>query len=158
MKSEDTVLVALLRQDSRMSLTEMSRVTKIPVSTIYEKMKHFNRGLIRKHTALVDFSQLGFHTRARVLLKAKRTEIERLREYLLSSSSLNELYKVNNGYDFMAEFIFTSMKEMEDYLDVLGEKYGVEKEQVFYIVDEIKREEFLSKVGVLLLGKKKVRT
>ncbi len=155
MNNEDTILVALLRGDSRMSLTDMSRMTKIPVSTIYEKLKHYRKGLIRKHTALVDFSQLGFHIRARVLLKAKKTELQKLREHLLSHPSLNELYKVNNGYDFMAEFIFQTMKELEDYLDMLGERYGVEKEQVFYMVDELKREEFLSKAAVLLIGKRK---
>ena len=155
MKNDDTILVALLRQNSRMSLTEMSRKTKIPISTIYEKLKHFRTGLIRKHTALVDFSQLGFNTRARVLLKVKKTELQKLREFLLTSSALNELYKVNNGYDFMVEFIFPGMKELEEYLDLLGEQYGVEKEQVFYIVDEIRREEFLSKAGVLLLGGRK---
>ena len=138
-----------------MSLTDMSRMTKIPVSTIYEKLKHYRKGLIRKHTALVDFSQLGFHIRARVLLKAKKTELQKLREHLLSHPSLNELYKVNNGYDFMAELIFQTMKELEDYLDMLGERYGVEKEQVFYMVDELKREEFLSKAAVLLIGKRK---
>src|SRR3989344_1180817 len=131
MKNDDTILVALLRQNSRMSLTEMSRKTKIPISTIYEKLKHFRTGLIRKHTALVDFSQLGFNTRARVLLKVKKTELQRLKDYLLSHKSINELYKINNGYDFMVEFIFCTMKEMEEHLDMLGEKFGVEKEQVF---------------------------
>ena len=155
MNNEDTILVALLRGDSRTSFTDMSRMTKIPVSTIYEKLKHYRKGLIRKHTALVDFSQLGFHIRARVLLKAKKTELQKLREHLLSHPSLNELYKVNNGYDFMAEFIFQTMKELEDYLDMLGERCGVEKEQVFYMVDELKREEFLSKAAVLLIGKRK---
>ncbi|MSR85925.1 Lrp/AsnC family transcriptional regulator [Candidatus Woesearchaeota archaeon] len=155
MNNVDTVLVALLRGDSRMSLTDMSRMTKIPVSTIYEKLKHYRKGLIRKHTSLVDFAQLGFHIRARVLLKAKKTELQKLREHLFAHPSLNELYKVNNGYDFMADFIFQTMKELEDYLDMLEEKYGVEKEQVFYMVDELKREEFLSKAGVLLLGKRK---
>ena len=145
MRDDDTILVSLLREDSRMSLTDMSRRTKIPVSTIYQKIKHFRKGLIRKHTALIDFSLLGFSARARVLLKVKKTELQRLREYLLSSTALNELYKVNNGYDFMAEFIFGTMKEMEEYLDMLGEKFDVEKEQVFYIVDELRREEFLSK-------------
>ncbi len=145
MKYQDTLLVSLLRENSRMSLTEMSKVTKIPISTIYQKLKEFNNGLIRKNTALVDFSQMGFTVRARVLLKVKKTGLQQLKEHLLSHKSINELYKINNGYDFMAEFIFGTMKEMEEYLDMLGEKFDVEKEQVFYIVDELRREEFLSK-------------
>src|SRR3989344_6490364 len=131
MKYQDTLLVSLLRENSRMSLTDMSKATKIPVSTIFQKLKEFNKSIIRKHTALVDFSQMGFNVRARVLLKVKKTELQRLKDYLLSHKSINELYKINNGYDFMVEFIFCTMKEMEEHLDMLGEKFGVEKEQVF---------------------------
>lgn len=134
-----------------MSLTEMSKKAQIPVSTLYERLKKYQNTLIKKNTTLVDFSQLGFSARARVLLKVKKSELEKLREFLMGSNALNELYKVNNGYDFMAEFIFQTMKEMEAYLDMLGDKYGVEKEEVFYIVDELRREEFLSKSNLILL-------
>lgn len=145
MKKQDTLIVSLLRENSRMSLTDMSRRSKIPISTIYDKIKIYHDGLIQRHTTLVDFSQLGFSARARVLLKVKRTEFEGVRDHLLKSSSLNELYKVNNGYDFMAEFIFRTMQEMENYLDSLAESFELEKEEVFYIIDELQREKFLSK-------------
>lgn len=154
MKKQDTLIVSLLRENSRMSLTDMSRITRIPVSTLYDKIKIYNEGFIRKHTTLVDFAQLGFSARARVLLKVKRTELEEVRDHLLKSPALNELYKVNNGYDFMAEFIFRTMKEMENYLDVLSESFELEKEEVFYIIDELRREQFLSKSHSLLLGEK----
>ncbi|MDP3728959.1 MAG: Lrp/AsnC family transcriptional regulator [bacterium] len=155
MKNEDEVIVSLLRGNCRISLTEMSKVTKIPISTIYDKMKSYNNGIIHKHTALIDFSQLGFSARARVLLKVKKTEMEKLREHLLKCPALNELYKINNGYDFMAEFIFKTMREMEEHIDTLGQFFGVEKEEVFYIIDELKREQFLSKANILLVGQKK---
>jgi len=155
MENEDELIVSLLRENCRISLTEMSKITKIPISTIYDKMKNYRRGIIHKHTALIDFTQLGFSARARVLIKVKKTEAQKLREYLSKCPALNELYKVNNGYDFMAEFIFKTMKEMEEYVDTLGQFCGVEKEEVFYIIDELKREEFLSKARMLLLEKKR---
>ncbi len=155
MKKQDTLIVSLLRENSRMSLTDMSRITKIPVSTLYDKIKIYNKGLIMKHTTLVDFAQLGFSTRARVLLKVKRAELQVVRDHLLKSSALNELYKVNNGYDFMAEFIFKTMAEMENYLDILSDSFELEKEEVFYIIDELKREQFLSKAHTLLLEEEK---
>ena len=86
MKKQDTLIVSLLRENSRMSLTDMSRITKIPVSTLYDKIKIYNKGLIMKHTTLVDFAQLGFSTRARVLLKVKRAELQVVRDHLLKSS------------------------------------------------------------------------
>jgi len=154
MRTNDTMIISLLRDNSRISLTRMSKITKIPISTLYERLKNFNKGLIRKHTALVDFAQLGFSARARVLLKVPKEELQNLRTSLISCPALNELYKINNGYDFMAEFIFATMKDLEEYLDKLGEQFSLEKEEVFYIIDELRREEFLSKAQIWMLGER----
>lgn len=135
-----------------MSLTQMSRRSNIPVSTIYEKLKNYEKGLLRKNTALIDFTKIGYSTRARMLMKAKNGEVQKLKEHLLLSPFLNELYKVNNGYDFMAEFIFRSLKETEDYIGSLREAFELEKEQVIYLIDELGKEEFMSKASPVLLG------
>ena len=55
----------------------------------------------------------------------------------------------------MAEFIFKTMAEMENYLDILSDSFELEKEEVFYIIDELKREQFLSKAHTLLLEEEK---
>lgn len=151
MKKEDIVIISLLRENSRMSLTEMSRLTKIPISTIYEKLRFFNKGAIKKHTSIVDFSQFGYSAKAKVLMKAKKANLQQLREQLIICPYLNNLDRVNNGFDYMAEFIFKTAKEMEEYLENMGKVYELEKEEVYYIVDEIKREEFMSKHKWLMM-------
>lgn len=153
MQKYDDVILAHLRENSRLSLTQLSKCTNIPISTLHERLKGFQKNIIKKNTALVDFTQLGYGARARVLFRVKKDVRDQLKDYLLHSPFLNELYKVNNGYDFMAEFIFKHMKDMEDYLDTLEQKYNVEKE-VFYIVEELKREGFLSKPTLLFFGRK----
>lgn len=139
-----------------MSLTEMSKFTKIPISTLFERLKDFNNGLIKKHTTLVDFSRLGYEARARVLFKAKRGESVKLRELLNTSRNVNELYKVNNGFDFMVEFIFKNMRELEEYLEKIEVMYPIDKQQVFYMVEEIKKEEFMSKPKLEMLKETKI--
>ena len=145
MKREDKIIISLLRENSRMSLTEMSKITKIPISTLYDKMKQYNVSLILKHTSIIDFSQFGYNTRAKVLMKAKKTNLQQLREQLMACPYINELHRVNNGFDYIAEFIFKTAKDMEEYLEDIGQKYELEKEEIFYIVDDIKREDFMSK-------------
>lgn len=156
MNRKENVIVSLLRDNARVSLTEMSKFTKIPVSTLFERLKEYNNGLIKKYTTLVDFSRLGYEAKARVLFKAKRGEANKLRELLTCSRNVNELYKVNNGFDFMVEFIFKNMKELEEYLGKISAMYPIEKEQVFYIVEEIKKEEFLSKPKLEVIKEVKI--
>tara|TARA_Y100000310_G_C20610398_1_gene777706 strand:+ start:588 stop:1025 length:438 start_codon:yes stop_codon:yes gene_type:complete len=142
----------MLRADSRMSLTKMSRKTQIPVSTLYERLKSYKAGLIKKHTAIVDFSQLGFSARAKVLLKVEKSDRSSLRHHLMASPFTNGVYKVNNGFDFLVEFIFRNMKELEEHLEYLQENFDMKDTKAFYIIDELKEEDFLSKNMVSKFG------
>lgn len=130
----------------------MSRKTQIPVSTLFERLKGYRGREVKRYTTILDFPQMGYQARARVLFKARKEERQGLKEALLKCPYTNELYKVNNGYDLMAELIFRSMQELETYLDQLRAQYSIEREETFYIIDELKREEFLGKSQTLLIG------
>jgi DNA-binding Lrp family transcriptional regulator len=141
-KKKDLMLTAYLRQNSRTSLTILSRKTGVPVSTIFDRLK--SNKVILKNTALLDFNKLGYSTRANILLRGRKDRKEKLMEFLVNSFNVNSLYKVNNGYHFMAECIFKDIKELEDFLEVLDERFAVKTKEVHYIIDELKKEAFLS--------------
>jgi DNA-binding Lrp family transcriptional regulator len=148
----DNLILSFLRQDARVSLTQMSRKTSIPISTLYERLKAYKKSYIKKNTAILDFDNLGYSARAKVLLKVNKKQKEDLREFLVKCQHINELVKVNNGYDFFVEFIFQNMKELEGYLEGLGNKFDID-EKVFYVVDELKKESFMSNPLVEQIGK-----
>lgn len=141
-KKKDLVLTAHLRQDSRMSLTRISRKTGIPVSTIFDRLK--SNDFVIRNTALLDFGKIGYGARATILLRAKKDEKDKLREFLVKSFNVNSLYKVNNGFHFMVECVFRDVKELEDFVDLLDEKFAIRTKEIHYIIDDIKREAFLS--------------
>ena len=142
LKKKDLVLTAYLRQNSRASLTILSRKTGVPVSTIFDRLK--TNKIIVKNTALLDFSKMGYGARATILLRAKKNEKQKLKEFLMASFNVNSLYKVNNGFDFMFECIFKDIKELEEFVDTIDENFSVRSKEIHYIIDEIKKEAFLS--------------
>jgi len=145
----DLLILSHLRQDARMKLTELSKKTKIPVSTLFDKIKTYqSRGLVAKNAALVRFEKLGYH-RVLITLSCKRQYRETMREVLEKHPSMNSLYRVNNGWDFMAEMLFPGMKEVEDFLDELEDKVKVKNKSVFYVVNDLKKENFLTNTLVL---------
>ncbi|MBT3985594.1 Lrp/AsnC family transcriptional regulator [archaeon] len=148
---KDRIILSLLREDARISLTKMSRKTKIPVSTLYERIRKSK--YIKKHTSLLDFERLGYGARAKVLFKVDRKDREALREFLCKCQFINELIRVNNGYDFLVEFVFEQMRGLENYLEILEKRFNIKDNKVFYIVDELKRENFLSNHNVEKMGK-----
>lgn len=139
---KDLVVLSLFRQDARRRLTTLSKETGIPVSTLFDKMTAFDGNVVHKTTSLLNFNQMGFEAHANVLLRAGKNR-EQLKMHLMDSLFVNSLYKVNNGFDYLAECVFRTMGDLERFLDVLRERFDVQS-QAHYVVDDLKREAFLA--------------
>ena len=142
MKNKELLFIPHLRQNSRETLTKLSRKTGVPVSTIFDQLKKTD--IIAKHTCLLNFSNLGFNTRANILLKVDRKDRELVKDYLANNNNINTVYKTNNGFDFIIEGIFKHIKNLEDFMEILEEKFPIKSKQVFHIIDDIKREGFMT--------------
>lgn len=140
----DLLIVSNLRQDARQTLTRLSRKTRIPVSTIYDRLKHHEDSLIKRHTALLDFAKLGFATRATAIIKVPRDQRDTVRDFLMKSFNVNNLMKINNDFDFLFEAVFKEIRDLEQFMERLEEEFNVRTKKVFYVIEELKREGFLS--------------
>ncbi len=143
METKEIQIMTHLRNNARESLTRMSRKTGIPVSTIYERLKKFENGIIKKHTCLLNFQQLGFDLRITLLLKAKADKKDELRVHIQKHPRVNTVMRINNGFDFLVEAIFKNMAEVQEFLDQISRK-GATKTEEYYVLEEITRENFLS--------------
>lgn len=143
MKTNELRIVRRLRLNARESLTKMSRKTGIPVSTIYERLKRFEKGVIRKHTCLIDFHKLGYDLRVTILIKADPKKREDLEKFLLGHHHVNMVFRINNGFDYLAEVVFKTMGDVQQFMDALDGR-GARSKQEFYVLDELRRESFLT--------------
>ncbi len=140
---KELLLMSYLRNNARENLTMLSKKTQIPVSTIFDKLRSLQKSVILKHTSLLDFSKLGFQARATIMLKVPPNEQVRLKQHLLTNHNINSLSKINNGFDFMAEGVFRTINDIAYFLDILAANFKVEQNQVYYIIEDLKREGFL---------------
>ena len=143
-KNKDIEIISRLRNNARESLTKMSRKTGVPVSTLFDKLKCFENGLIVKHTCLIDFNKIGYNTQAKIILKVAKENKKDCGEYLNKCPNINSLFKINSGYDYLVEAVFTNIKEIEEFIEALEERFEIIEKQTFYIIEEMKRENFLS--------------
>lgn len=144
LQKRDLLIVSNLRQNARQTLTRMSRKTRIPVSTIYDRLKHHEDSLIKRHTALLDFAKLGYATRANIIIKVPRNQREAVRDFLLKSPCVNNLSKINNDFDFFFEGVFREIRDLEAFLERLEEDFKIRTKKMFHVIEELKREGFLS--------------
>jgi DNA-binding Lrp family transcriptional regulator len=141
MQKTYVTLLNELRENSRESLTRLSKKTGIPISTIYDKLKEFNQSYITKHTILVDFRKLGYALRVSFLIKTSKHNKEQVKDFLKTSATVNNMYKINSGFDFVVECVFKDLDEL-DHFERRLEDFELEKIERFFILEEIKRESF----------------
>ena len=141
---KDLLIMTHLRKNSRMTLTEIARNCKSPISTVYEKLKNVKNNIIKKNTCIIDFNKLGFYARAKFVLQSHVNHKKDLLEYLMRHNNVNSVYKINNGYDFLFEGVFRNMKDLEEFLETLHVRFKAKKCDTYYIIEESKREEFMS--------------
>ena len=144
LKEKELNLLSYFRNNARISLTKLSRMTNIPVSTIYDKLKDYERKkLIKKSTAIIDFRKLGYEIRNQILISAKKDNKEELQKFLIKHPKVNTIYRINNGYDFLIETVFKNMNEMDEFMKSL-EIFEPANKKEFFIMEDLKREEFLT--------------
>jgi len=121
----------------------------MPISTIFDKLKKLENSVITNHTSLLDFSKLGYNSRANVLVKVKPESKHDLCAFLTNNPNINNLCKINNGFDFLFETIFVDMNKLDEFLEFLDNKFPVENRQVYYVIKELNRESFLKDAELL---------
>ncbi len=142
--NKDIKILSHLRRDSRETLTNISKTTGIPTSTIFDRLKTQERTLIKRYTALLNFQKLGFKTRANIILRAGSESRGALENFLASHPSVNTLFKLSDEYDFLVEVIFRDGKDMDFFLQELRRAFPNTETEVFPIILEFKREAFLA--------------
>ena len=137
-------LLSYLRENSREKLTCISKHTNIPISTLFDSLKQLQEKVITKHTILINFQELGYHTQAQVFLKIGKSDIDIVKNFLNHHHNVNSIYKINNGWDFLIETVHKNNRELDMFLELIQKKYNIEKHEIHYLIDEIKKEGFMN--------------
>jgi len=126
----------------------MSKKTHIPISTIFDKLKEYENKLISKHTSLIDFKKLGYDIKIHLMLKVDRDHRKKFENFLINAISINTVYRINNKFDYFLEGIFKDIYSYQKFADQLDE-YGITEIHEHFVIDELKKEDFLTKFNVI---------
>ena len=140
---KDRQIFRELRANARINLTDVAERTGIPVSTVYDRVRHNEKIIVKKHTTLLDFSKLGYQARVMIAMKVAPQDHARVLDYLLTHPNVNSLHRINYGYTFLVEVVFPTIANAEDFIIGLGTIFSIQEKHVFNIIDDIKREEFM---------------
>ena len=148
--SKDVLIISNLRKNGRETVTNISKVTNIPVSTIFDRLKLREKDLIKKYSLFLDYNQLGYSFRGNVMIKVNSGEKGGLRSYLENNFNVNSIFAVDNGFDFLIEGVFKDSFEMDAFLMDIESRFDVIRKEHYPVLEEIRHEAFLTDSRMLI--------
>ena len=138
----DSSILRLLRQNARMSFTEMSRITGISDATIQNRLKRMReRGIIERLTVIANPEATGFAVTAIMLVQTDTEKHDEAKKALSKLSEITEVYSVLGEYDLFAKVWAKSLEELNRIInDHIRAIDGIEDLMEIVVVERVKEE------------------
>ncbi len=143
LNKKELSIMSVFRNNARENLTTVSRRLHIPVSTLYDRLRKYQKSVFLKHTTLLDFYKLGYKLKVLIAFKTNIKNKDLLQKFLENHHQINSIYKTSSEYDFLIEIILKDLSELDEFYTKL-DQFGIKSKQEFYILRDIKREAFLT--------------
>jgi DNA-binding Lrp family transcriptional regulator len=137
----DLKILKELQKDGRMNYAEISRRTGIPSSTVCDKITRLvKKGVIRKFTVILDREKVGFPVSALIGVETGAELYENVAKELCQMHELVRVYGTTAEFDLMAKVRTTSLKRLNEILNIIRRMKGVDDIFVIPILETFKDE------------------
>ncbi|MBT7902683.1 Lrp/AsnC family transcriptional regulator [Candidatus Woesearchaeota archaeon] len=147
MDQKGAQILSHLRNDARKNLSTIGRELNIPVSTIHDKVRRFESGVVKRFTAILDLDKLGLNN-VYLAMSCSSHHKENLRNFLNNHPQVNTLHSLTRGYDFLAEFVFGHVRELDNFVVSL-KQFNLGNIEEFMTQEEIKKESYVPKSKIV---------
>lgn len=142
LEDNDLKIISSLRNDSRSGTKGISEKLNIPERKVREIIENSEKnGIVKRHTALLDFKKAGFPVNAAIIFGASKVKYTDMGEYLEKHKNVNSLHKIT-GNRYIAEVVFEETAHLLKFIETMESMFKTETE-MYLFTNELKKEEFL---------------
>lgn len=128
LSQQDQKLLLLLRQNARMSISDLARALHLSRSTVQNRLGRLeSNGVIKGYSVQLGEAYAANQVEAHVSIKVYQKLTARTNASLDSISQVSQLFSVSGEYDLIAIVQAQSLEELSAVLDEIGNLEGVER-------------------------------
>ena len=143
---KDTKILELLKENSALTTSQISKKTKIPITTIHNRVKKMKQlGIIKNFTVNIDYEKIGKPLTAYILLTVNQNISPNKK---ISQSDIGKKIKmfedvesvdiVTGAIDMLIKARVKTMHDLNNLItNKLREIEGVDKTQTMMVLEEI---------------------
>lgn len=144
---KDLLLLEILQEDCKKSLKEIAKEVGIPMSTVHEKIKRFEKmKLIKNYRAVLDDKKLGFDVTAFIMVATRcaggeKTFQRSIGETVSALPHVLETHSLSGEWDLVIKVKFRDVHELGKFVNErIRTIPGIEKTMTMVSIDEIKED------------------
>ncbi|MCX6777082.1 MAG: Lrp/AsnC family transcriptional regulator [Candidatus Micrarchaeota archaeon] len=147
---ENLLLLEILQNDCKKSLKEIAGELGMPMSTVHEKIKKFEKmRLIKNYRAVLDEKKLGFEVTAFIMVATRYTGGEKtfqrsIGEAVSALPYVLETHTLSGEWDLLIKVKFRNVHELGKFVNErIRTIPGIDKTMTMVSIDEIKEDTVL---------------
>ena len=136
---KDVAILDLLRQNSRLPIKDISKITKIRPSTVHQRIQRLKQEtVIEKFTVKLNNKLVGENFIVFMFIKTKPATL--LGKDILDTRYVKEVFGVTGEYDLLLKLKFKDVIEFNDYIINFRKKPEIESTLTMVATASIKEE------------------
>lgn len=142
---KDWRILAVLKENSRLSTQQIAKKTLIPITTVHNRIKKLEKeGIIKGYTVVLDNKRIGRQIAAYILVVVDYTLLKKLKlsqhqlaKKIKENPSVEEVAMVTGGTDIILKVRVADIDTLDEFVTkYLRNVDGVERTQTMVVLHE----------------------
>jgi Lrp/AsnC family transcriptional regulator, leucine-responsive regulatory protein len=147
MDSKDFEIIDCLKADASKTVREISKKTRIPITTVHHRIKALKKkGIIKKTTVELDYEKMGYSITAYILIVAQsalpsgeKVSQKKICEKISKIPGVETIDIITGDTDIFVKIRVKNVKELSRIiLEKIRELPGVDRTKTITVLEQIK--------------------
>jgi len=144
LNEKDTQILTVLKDNAKLTTSQISKLTRIPITTIHNRIKKLEKErIIKNYTLNLDYEKLGKPLKAYILvsvtpLSHKKLSQEDIGKKIKSYENVETVDIVTGATDLLVQVRAENMKELNQFItNKLRNIEDIDKTETMMVLEEI---------------------
>ena len=124
----DIMILCELRENSRVSNSEIAKKLEVTEATIRRRIKNLiEKGIILRFSIHIDYRLIENTVKAYIHVKSISEKLDEVVEHITNHNRVVAVYRVTGEYDLLVVALFVGMAELQEFIDSFLKKEGIKE-------------------------------
>lgn len=143
MDATDRLILGCLKENARMTTSEIGKRVNMSVSAVSERIKRLeSSGVISQYTTILNREKVGKDVKALIMARIDQPEVywDSVEETLRKDPHILEMHRLAGDYDYMLKVVTCSISALDDLIYRIKSTKGIQYTKTMVVLASVKEE------------------